>query len=129
VAGLYRVLANARTQVDETGSISQATWDAIAVHEVTAQQGADRARARVRRMLRDLPLDSDAGERTVTAERLVRERSLDRSLQLLLLAEQCRLLYRSLKLDQVRRTEPEQWTVKSSQRSGCSRRMPLLTAS
>ncbi len=34
VAGLYRVLANARTQVDETASIGQATWDAIAVNEV-----------------------------------------------------------------------------------------------
>ncbi len=107
VAGLYRVLANARTQADETGSISQATWDAIAVHEVTAQQGADRARALVRRMLRDLPLDGDTVERAAAAERLVRERALARSLQLLLLAEQCRLLYRSLKLDQVRRTEPE----------------------
>ncbi|MCA1677108.1 MAG: hypothetical protein LC799_34650, partial [Actinobacteria bacterium] len=108
VAGLYRVLANARTQVDETGAISQATWDAIAVHEVTAQQGADRARALVRRTLRDLPLDKDAGERTGAAERLVREQVLVRSLRLLLLAEQCRLLYRSLKLDQVRRTEPEE---------------------
>jgi hypothetical protein len=37
----------------------------------------------------------------------VREHSLARSLRLLLLAEQCRLLYRSLKLDQVRRTEPD----------------------
>ncbi len=107
VAGLYRVLANARTQVDETGSISRTTWDAIAVHEVTAQQGTERARALMRRMLRDLPLDSDAGERVGAAERLVREHSLARSLRLLLLAEQCLLLYRSLKLDQVRRTEPE----------------------
>lgn len=107
VAGLYRVLANARAQVDETGSISQATWYAIAVHEVTAQQGADRSRALLRRMLRDLPLNSDAGERAEAADRLVREQSLVRSLRLLLLAEQCRLLYRSLKLDQVRRTEPD----------------------
>lgn len=37
----------------------------------------------------------------------MREHSLARSLRLLLLAEQCRLLYRSLKLDQVRRTEPD----------------------
>lgn len=107
VAGLYRILANAREQVDDTGTISQATWDAIAVHEVTAQQGADRARALLRRILRDLPLDRDAGERTDAAERLVREQALARSLRLLLLAEQCRLLYRSLKLDQIRRAEPE----------------------
>lgn len=33
--------------------------------------------------------------------------ALARSLRLLLLAEQCRLLYRSLKLDQIRRAEPE----------------------
>lgn len=107
VAGLYRILANAREQVDEAGVISQATWDAIAVHEVTAQQGADRARALLRRMLRDLPLDQDAGERTDAAERLIGEQALARSLRLLLLAEQCRLLYRSLKLDQIRRAEPE----------------------
>lgn len=74
---------------------------------VTAQQGADRARALLRRMLQQLPLDGDAAERADTAERLLREQSLARSLRLLLLAEQCRLLYRSLKLDQVRRTEPE----------------------
>lgn len=107
VAGLYRILANARRQVDQTGVISQATWDAIAVHEVTAQQGADRARALVRHILRDMPLGADAGERTEAADRLVSEQTLTRTLRLLLLAEQCRLLYRSLKLDQVRRAEPE----------------------
>ena len=107
LAGLYRVLANARRQADESDVISQATWDAIASHEVTAQQGADRARALIRRTIRDLPQDKDAGDRSDAAERLVQERSLDRSLQLLLLAEQSRLLYRSLKLERVRSTEPD----------------------
>jgi hypothetical protein len=107
IAGLYRVLANAREQVDEDGTISQATWDSIAAHEVTAQQGADRARALVRRNLQSLPVEKDGSERADAAERLVREQSLRRSLRLLLLAEQCRLLYRSLKLDQVGQVEPD----------------------
>lgn len=108
LAGLYRVLANARKQADDTGSVSQATWDAIAAHEVTAQQGADRARALIQRTMRDLPLERDFGERADAAERLVREQALERPLQLLVLAEQCRLLYRSLKLEHVQSREPDE---------------------
>lgn len=108
IAGLYRVLANARKQADDTGRVSKATWDAIATHEVTAQQGADRARALIRRMLRDLPLERDYGDRADAAARLVQEQSLERTLQLLVLAEQCRLLYRSLKLEHVQGSEPEE---------------------
>lgn len=107
LAGVYRVLANARSQVDETGSITQATWDSIAPHEVTVQQSADRLRALLRRTLEDLPLEADTGERYAAARRLLDEQTIGRSLKLLVLAEQCRLLWRSLKLDQVRRSEPE----------------------
>lgn len=107
LAGLYRVLANARTQVDRTGTISRTTWESLATHEVTAQQSADRLRAYLQRVLKDLPLDKDAGDRAKAAGRLVKEGTLQRTLRLLVLAEQCRLLWRSLKLDQVRVAEPE----------------------
>jgi len=105
LAGLYRILANARDEVDTHGRISQATWDAIAPHEVTAQQSADRVRSLLRGTLGDLPLTADAGDRTDAAQRLVDQGTVRRCLRLLLLAEQCRLLWRSLKLDQVRKTE------------------------
>lgn len=108
IAGLYRVLANARKQADDTGRISQATWDAISTHEVTAQQGADRARALIRRTMRDLPLDRDFGDRADAAQRLVGEQALERPLRLLMLAEQCRLLYRSLKFEHVQSREPDE---------------------
>ncbi|MEJ2888837.1 hypothetical protein [Actinomycetospora aeridis] len=107
LAGLYRVLANARKQADDTGSIPQAGWDAVAPHEVTAQQAADRLRVLLHRRIQDLPLDGDAGERLEQAQRLVDDEFFARNLRLLVLAEQCRLLWRSLKLDQIRRTEPD----------------------
>lgn len=110
LAGVYRVLANARAQVDQAGAITQATWDAIAPHEVTVQQAADRLRALLRRTLEDLPLEADTGERYAAARRLVDDQTIGRSLKLLVLAEQCRLLWRSLKLDQIRRTEPHALT-------------------
>ncbi|GLZ49473.1 hypothetical protein Acsp06_56580 [Actinomycetospora sp. NBRC 106375] len=107
LAGLYRVLANARTQVDRTGTISRTTWESLATHEVTAQQSADRLRAYLQRVLKDLPVAKDAGDRSKAAGRLLKEGTLQRTLRLLVLAEQCRLLWRSLKLDQVRVAEPE----------------------
>ncbi|MHC1558087.1 hypothetical protein ACR9E3_03980 [Actinomycetospora sp. C-140] len=107
LAGLYRVLANTRRQVDDAGSISQAGWDAIAPHEVTAQQAADRLRVLLHRRIQDLPLHEDAATRLEQAERLLADEFFSRNLRLLVLAEQCRLLWRSLKLDQVRRTEPD----------------------
>jgi hypothetical protein len=106
LAGIYRVLANARAQADATGTIPQATWDSVAPHEVTIQQAADRLRALLRRTVDDLPLDEDSGERYDAARRLLDEGTIERTLRLLVLAEQCRLLWRSLKLDQIRRTEP-----------------------
>lgn len=107
LAGLYRVLANARAQVDKSGTISRTTWESIATHEVTAQQSADRLRAYLRRVVEDLPLGDDTGDRLDAARRLAKEGSLRRCLKLLVLAEQCRLLWRSLKLDEVRAVEPE----------------------
>ncbi|WP_433802569.1 hypothetical protein [Actinomycetospora sp. CA-084318] len=107
LAGLYRVLANARTQVNHTGTISRTTWESIATHEVTAQQSADRVRQYLRGVLRDLPLAEGSNDRLQAADRLVEEGTLQRNLRLLVLAEQCRLLWRSLKLDQVRVAEPE----------------------
>lgn len=107
LAGVYRVLANARAQADATGTIPQATWDAVAPHEVTVQQASDRLRALLRRTVDDLPLDEDSGERYDAAQRLLKEGTIERSLRLLVLAEQSRLLWRSLKLDQIRRTEPD----------------------
>ena len=107
LAGVYRVLANAAVRWTRAGSITQATWDSIAPHEVTVQQSADRLRALLRRTLEDLPLEADTGERYAAARRLLDEQTIGRSLKLLVLAEQCRLLWRSLKLDQVRRSEPE----------------------
>lgn len=106
LAGVYRVLANARVQADIAGSINQATWDAVAPHEVTVQQSADRLRAYLRRTIEALPLAGDLGERYDEAKRLRDEEVLGRTLKLLVLAEQSRLLWRSLKLEQVRRTEP-----------------------
>lgn len=106
LAGVYRVLANARAQADATGTIPQATWDAVAPHEVTVQQASDRLRALLRRTVDDLPLDEDSGERYDAAQRLLKEATIERSLRLLVLAEQSRLLWRSLKLDQIRQTEP-----------------------
>lgn len=106
IAGLYRVLANARAQVDATGMLPQATWDSIAPHEVTVQQAADRLRALLRRTVEDLPLAEDSGERYDAARRLLDQGTVSRSLRLLVLAEQCRLLWRSLKLEQIRRIEP-----------------------
>ena len=106
LAGVYRVLANARAQADATGTIPQTTWDSVAPHEVTVQQAADRLRALLRRTVEDLPLDEDSGERYAAARRLLDEGTIERSLRLLVLAEQCRLLWRSLKLDQIRRVEP-----------------------
>lgn len=107
LAGLYRVLASTRKQVDDAGAIAQASWDAVAPHEVTAQQAADRLRVLLHRRIQDLPLDEDAGRRLEQAERLVEDEFFARNLRLLVLAEQCRLLWRSLKLDQMRRTEPD----------------------
>lgn len=107
LAGLYRVLHAARRQVDHDGTLPRTTWESIAPHEVTAQQSADRVRAYVRRVLDDLPVDRDAGERLKAAERLVSQGTLRRSLRLLVLAEQNRLLWRSLKLDRVRVAEPD----------------------
>lgn len=107
IAGLYRILANARDEVDAHGRISRATWDAIAPHEVTAQQAADRVRSLLRSTVNDLPVAGDTADRADAAQRLVDQGTLRRSLRLLLLAEQCRLLWRSLKLEHVRRTEEE----------------------
>lgn len=107
LAGIYRVLANARAQADATGTMPQTTWDSVAPHEVTVQQAADRLRALLRRTVEDLPLDEDSGERYDAARRLLDEGTIARSLRLLVLAEQCRLLWRSLKLDQIRRVEVE----------------------
>lgn len=107
LAGLYRVLQAARGEVDRTGVLPRTTWESIAPHEVTAQQPADRVRAYLRRVLDDLPLDADAGDRLKAARRLVDQGTLQRSLRLLVLAEQNRLLWRSLKLDRVRLAEPE----------------------
>lgn len=67
LAGLYRILANARDEVDAHGSMSQATWDAIAAHEVTAQQAADRVRSLLRSTVEGLPLQADAGDRADAA--------------------------------------------------------------
>ena len=106
LAGLYRVLANARAQVDRTGTMSRTTWESIATGEVAAQQSADRIRAYIREELADLPLDEDARRRLEKARGLLSDGTIQRSLKLLLLAEQCRLLWRSLKLDQVRTSEP-----------------------
>lgn len=105
LAGIYRALANARTEADRAGTISQATWDAIAPHEITVQQVADRLRALLHRTVQDLPVDEDAGTRHEHAERLLDEEVLGRNLRLLVLAEQSRLLWRSLKLEHIRRTE------------------------
>lgn len=69
LAGVYRVLANARVQVDEAGGINQATWDAIAPHEVTVQQSADRLRAYRGRTIEALSLNGDLGDRYDEAKR------------------------------------------------------------
>lgn len=107
LAGLYRVLANARKHADDTGTVSQTTWDAIAPHEVTAQQAADGLRVLLHRRIQELPLEEDPGTRLEEAQRLLEDEFFSRNLRLLVLAEQCRLLWRSLKLDRVRRAEPE----------------------
>jgi hypothetical protein len=106
LAGIYRVLANARAQADATGALPQTTWESVAPHEVTVQQAADRLRALLRRTVEDLPLEEDSGERYAAARRLLDESTVARTLRLLVLAEQCRLLWRSLKLEQIRRVEP-----------------------
>lgn len=106
LAGVYRVLANARVQTDRAGEISQATWDAIAPHEVTVQQSADRLRTYLRRTIEAQPLNGDLGDRYDATKRLRYEETIARTLSLLVMAEQSRLLWRSLKLEQVRRTEP-----------------------
>lgn len=107
LAGLYRVLANAQEQVDRSGSITRTTWEAIAPHEVTAQQAADRLRALLRRTVEDLPLTKGPADRYDAIRRLQQEGTIRRTLKLLVLAEQCRLLWRALKLEQTRRAEPE----------------------
>lgn len=106
LAGVYRVLANARVQADRAGEINQATWDAIAPHEVTVQQSADRLRNYLRRTIDAQPLDGDLGDRYDAAMHLRDEATVARTLKLLVMAEQSRLLWRSLKLEQIRRTEP-----------------------
>jgi len=106
LAGVYRTLANARVQADRAGEINQATWDAIAPHEVTVQQSADRLRNYLRRTIDAQPLDGDLGDRYDAATHLRDEATITRTLKLLVMAEQSRLLWRSLKLEQIRRTEP-----------------------
>lgn len=106
LVGVYRVLANARAQADATATIPQTTWDSVAPHEVTEQQAADRLRAPLRRTVEDLPLDEESGKRCDAVQRLVGGGMIERSLRLLILAEQCRLLWRSEKLDQIPRLEP-----------------------
>lgn len=100
------MLANARVQADRAGGINQATWDAIAPHEVTVQQSADRLRYYLRRTIGDLPVNAHLGDRYDAAKRLRDEETIGRSLKLLVMAEQSRLLWRSLKFEQICRTDP-----------------------
>jgi hypothetical protein len=107
VAGLYRVLDQARGEADELGYVPESTWAAVAPHGVTAQQQADGARAIISRLVEGWPTETGVGGQEQVTRRVLKDGTLRSWLSVLAHSEANLLLWQSLKIDRVRVTEPE----------------------
>jgi hypothetical protein len=107
VVGLHRVLRRARQQADELGRVPSSTWDSIAPHQVTAQQGADPARAILSRLVAEWPTGKGISARAAVAGRMAKERTLHSWLTLVAVSEANLLLWQSLKTDRISQTDPD----------------------
>lgn len=107
VLGHYNTLERAVTALEDTGSLPAADWDSVAGLGPQLEVVIERLRNHVKRTIEGFDSSQSVQDRAAHIGRAVKDDRLGETLKLLVIAEQSLYLWQRLRIERVRRTEPE----------------------
>ncbi|MFM1723920.1 hypothetical protein ABEU20_002493 [Rhodococcus sp. PAM 2766] len=107
VLGHYNSLEHIVATLEESGSLPSADWDSVAGLGPQLEVGVERLRNHVKRTIDGFDGSQSVQDRAAHIGRAVKDDRLGETLNLLVVAEESLYLWQRLRIERVRRTEPE----------------------
>ncbi|MBM4588397.1 hypothetical protein GS507_09325 [Rhodococcus hoagii] len=107
VLGHYNTLERTVTALEDTGSLPAADWDSVAGLGPQLEVVIERLRNHIKRTIEGFDSGQSIQDRAAHIGRAVKDDRLGETLKLLVIAEQSLYLWQRLRIERVRRTEPE----------------------
>ncbi|GAB2660936.1 hypothetical protein GCM10027068_46250 [Prescottella soli] len=107
VLGHYNSLERIVATLEESGSLPAADWDSVAGLGPQLEVGVERLRNHVKRTIDGFDGSQSVQDRAAHISRAVKDDRLGETLKLLVVAEESLYLWQRLRIERVRRTEPE----------------------